>query len=208
MIFTDILVLLAAYVIGSFPTAWLAGKVFGGKDYDIREHGSGNVGAANATRNLGWKAGIITFLFDFFKGFAVIFWLPALISAQSMGFETARVLLSVLVLIGHSYPVFIRFRGGKGVATTAGIIMAFRWEVGLVCMAVFIIAVLISRQSGIGSICATIFFPLSNLFMLYVLDIPISPQMLWFSIALPFFILFTHRENIRKILQGTNQKDF
>ncbi|MFO7840701.1 MAG: glycerol-3-phosphate 1-O-acyltransferase PlsY [Fidelibacterota bacterium] len=208
MLFTDILVFLSAYIIGSIPTAWIVGKMFGGKDYDIREHGSGNVGAANATRNLGWKAGALTFIVDSFKGFAVIFWLPALIVTSSLSFETTRVLLAVLVLIGHSYPVFILFRGGKGVATTAGIIFAFRWEVGLVCMAIFIIVVLLSRQSGIGSIFATFFFPVSNLFMLFVLNISISPQMLWFSIALPFFILFTHRENIKKILRGENKKDF
>lgn len=208
MLIIEILILLAGYIIGSFPTAWIAGKIFGGKDYDIREHGSGNAGATNVIRNLGWKAGILTFLVDAFKGFAVIYWLPSLMVTDMLSFQTARVVLASLVLIGHTYPVFILFRGGKGVATTAGIIFAFRWEIGLVCMAVFVIALLLSRQSGVGSISASFFFPVSTLFMLYVLDIPISPQMLWFSIALPFFIVFTHRENLSKIFRGVHKKDF
>ena len=87
MIIANILIVILAYLIGSFPTAWILGKIFGGRDYDIRKHGSGNVGATNAIRNLGWKAGFVTFLFDAFKGFAVTFWMPALV-AEGVEFET------------------------------------------------------------------------------------------------------------------------
>ena len=202
---TDILVIILAYLIGSFPAAWVLGKIFGGKDYDIRQHGSGNVGTTNVIRNLGWKAGLVTFLLDAFKGFAVAFWMPPLMSQE---FETARVILAAIVLIGHTYPIYINFRGGKAVATTAGIIFAFRPEVGLFCLAIFIIVVLLSRQSGVGSISASIAFPIANLLYKYAFNMEISNQMLWFSIVLPLFIIFTHRENIAKIIRKENKKDF
>jgi glycerol-3-phosphate acyltransferase PlsY len=199
--------MILAYLIGSFPAAWVLGKIFGGKDYDIRKHGSGNVGTTNVIRNLGWKAGLTTFVLDSFKGFAVTFWLPGLMT-EGLEFETARVILAAIVLLGHTYPVYINFRGGKAVATTAGIIMAFKPEIGLICLAVFAIVVLISRQSGIGSISASFAFPITNLIFRFGFGAQISNPMLWFSIVLPFFIVFTHRENITKIIKKENKKDF
>jgi glycerol-3-phosphate acyltransferase PlsY len=202
-----ILVSALAYLIGSIPTAWICGKILKGREYDIRDHGSGNVGTTNVIRNLGWGAGIVTFLVDAMKGFAVVFWLPVLIH-EALDIESARVLLAAMSLIGHSFPVFINFRGGKGVATTAGIIFAFRWEIGLICLAAFIVALLLSRQSGVGSIAASFFFPIINILYKFVLDIPIPMQMFWFSLAVPVFIVFTHRENISKIFRGIHKKDF
>ena len=204
---TNVLVVILAYLIGSFPAAWVLGKIFAGKNYDIRKHGSGNVGATNVIRNLGWKAGISTFLLDAFKGFAVTFWLPALMT-EGIEFETARVILATAVLIGHTFPIYINFRGGKAVATTAGVIFAFRPEIGLICLVVFVSMVLISRQSGVGSISAALAFPITTLIMRFAFNVVISPQMLWFSIAIPFYIVFTHRENIAKIFRGDNKKDF
>lgn len=205
MSLTDVLIMILAYLIGSFPTAWVLGKIFAGKDYDIRKHGSGNVGTTNVIRNLGWKAGLTTFILDSFKGFAVTFWMTALMSQE---FEIARVILAVVVLIGHTYPVYINFRGGKAVATTAGIMLAFRPEVALVCLVVFIVVVLLSRQSGIASIAAAFAFPIAIIIFKFAFKMDISQQILWFSIALPFFILFTHRENIAKIIRKENKKDF
>lgn len=204
---TNILIMILAYLIGSFPAAWVLGKIFGGRDYDIRKHGSGNVGTTNVIRNLGWKAGLTTFILDSFKGFAVTFWLPNLM-IEGLEFETARVILAAIVLLGHTYPIYIHFRGGKAVATTAGIIMAFKPEIGLICFGVFVLVVLLSRQSGIGSISASFAFPITNLIYKYVFHADISPTMLWFSIVLPFFIVFTHRENIAKIIRKENKKDF
>lgn len=203
----NIIIMILAYLIGSFPAAWVLGKIFAGKDYDIRKHGSGNVGTTNVIRNLGWKAGLTTFILDAFKGFAVTFWMPTLMTG-TLNFETARVLLAIIVLIGHTYPIYINFRGGKAVATTAGIIFAFRPEVGLFCLIIFILVVLLSRQSGIGSIAASFAFPIANLILIFVFKQHISPQMLWFSIGLPFYIVFTHRENIAKIIRKENKKDF
>ena len=204
---TNVIVVILAYLIGSFPSAWILGKIFAGRSYDIRKHGSGNVGTTNVIRNLGWKAGAATFILDAFKGFAVTFWLPVLMT-EGMEFETARIVLAAVALIGHTFPIYINFRGGKAVATTAGVILAFKPEVGLICLLVFVIVVLISRQSGIGSISASFAFPVTNLIMRFVFDVAISPQMLWFSIVLPFFIVFTHRENLTKIFKGENKKDF
>ena len=202
-----ILISLLAYLLGSIPTAWILGKILKGKTYDIRAHGSGNVGTTNVIRNLGWSAGIITFVVDALKGFAVVFWLPVLLK-DSMGPESAKVLLASMALIGHTFPVFINFRGGKGVATTAGIIFAFRWDIGLICMAAFIVALLLSRQSGVGSIAASFMFAIVNLFYKYVFNIAIPAEMFWFSLAIPLFIVFTHRANISKIIWGVNKKDF
>ena len=203
----NILIMVLVYLIGSFPSAWVLGKIFAGRKYDIRKHGSGNVGTTNVIRNLGWKAGAATFILDSFKGFAVIFWLPSLMT-EGLEFETARAILAAIVLIGHTFPIYINFRGGKAVATTLGIIMAFRPEIGLICLGVFGIVVLLSRQSGVASISAAFAFPVASLIMRFAFNLDISNQMLWFSIALPFFIVFTHRENIAKIFRGDNKKDF
>ncbi|MDD3094822.1 MAG: glycerol-3-phosphate 1-O-acyltransferase PlsY [Candidatus Marinimicrobia bacterium] len=203
----SITVMIAAYFIGSVPTAWIMGKILKGREYDIRDYGSGNVGTTNVIRNLGWPAGLITFLFDSLKGFVVIYWIPQLITPP-FALETAQVLLGAIALIGHTFPVYIGFRGGKAVATSVGIIFAFSWQIGLICMAAFIITLLISRQSGVASMCAAFFFPLSNLAFHFFTDFSIPPQMLYVSIAIPFYILFTHRENIRKIQTGKNKKDF
>ena len=207
MSFINILIMILAYLIGSFPAAWVFGKIFGGRDYDIRKYGSGNVGTTNVIRNLGWKAGVATFIIDSFKGFAVTYWMPSLMNGD-MAFETARVVLAAIVLFGHTYPIYINFKGGKAVATTAGIIMAFRPEIGLICLAVFVIALAISRQSGIGSISASFAFPITNLIMRFAFHVDIPDQMLWFSIALPIYIVFTHRENLTKIFRGENKNDF
>lgn len=202
-----IIIFILAYLIGSVPSAWIMGKIFRGQHYDIRDHGSGNVGTTNVIRNLGWLPGLMTFIIDSFKGFAVVFWMPELITSI-MNYDIARVLLSVLVLVGHTFPVFIRFRGGKAVATSAGIIFAFHWEICIIGFFVFLIVLLISRKSAIASISAAFSFPAANLFFHFVLNQPVPPPILWFSIALPFFILYTHRENIRKIISGTSKKDF
>ncbi|MDD3716054.1 MAG: glycerol-3-phosphate 1-O-acyltransferase PlsY [Candidatus Marinimicrobia bacterium] len=207
MYLSSIMVLIIAYFIGSVPTAWILGKILKGRDYDIRDHGSGNVGTTNVIRNLGWPAGLTTFIFDSFKGFAVLYWMPPLITGL-FSLETARIVLGILVLIGHTFPVYIGFRGGKAVATTAGIIFAFSWQIGLICMAAFILILLLSRQSGVASMGAAFFFPLSTIFFHFFTEMSISLQMLCFSIAIPFYILFTHRENIRKIQTGKNKKDF
>lgn len=201
-----ILIFILAYFLGSIPGAWIMGKLFKGNSYDIRDHGSGNVGTANVIRNLGWLPGLLTFIIDSLKGFAVVFWMPALL--PSIEYHLAAVLLGVAVLIGHTFPVYISFRGGKAVATSAGIILAFHWEAALVCFVIFVIVLLLFRQSGIASMSAAFSFPLTMLFFHFVTDLPMAAPVLWFSIVLPFFILFTHRENIRKIIRGTGKKDF
>lgn len=201
-----ILVFILAYFLGSIPSAWIMGKIFKGPEYDIREHGSGNVGTANVIRNLGWLPGLLTFLIDSLKGFAAVFWMPALL--PSIEYHLAAVLLGVAALIGHTFPVYIGFRGGKAVATSAGIVLAFHWEAALAGFVIFTIVLLLFRQSGIASMSAAFSFPLTMLFFQFLLDHPVAEPVLWFSVVLPFFILFTHRENIRKIRSGNSKKDF
>lgn len=199
--------LFLCYIIGSVPTAFIIGRINEGGKYDIRQHGSGNSGATNVYRNLGILAGIVTLLFDAFKGYAVVHWMPSLYEGP-MEASVVLVLCAAVALLGHTFPVFIGFKGGKGVATTVGIMIAFNPYYALGCAIFFLALVLITKQAGIGSIVGAISFPLVVLFLKFVFHIPAEVPLILFSWLVPIFILLTHRSNIQRIIKGENKKDF
>ena len=196
--------LLAAYLLGSIPTAVWAGRLF--MNIDIREHGSGNAGAANAIRVLGWKVGIPVLLTDMAKG-----WLSAMLpvffdladpgSALAVNLQIAT---GMIAIAGHVFPVFAGFRGGKGVATTAGVLLAINPLLTLSCLAVFIIVVLLTRIVSVSSISAGISFPV---FLFTLFDTP-SPLFKIFSVFIAVALLITHRKNIQRLLKGEEKKFF
>lgn len=199
--------LFLCYLIGSVPTAFIIGRIQEGGKYDIRQHGSGNAGATNVYRNLGILAGILTLLFDAFKGYAVVHWMPSLYEGPTAA-NLLPVLCAAVALLGHTFPVFIGFKGGKGVATTVGIMLAFNPYYALGCAVFFIVLVLITKQAGIGSMGGAVAFPFVVLFLRFVFGIPADGPLIWFSWSVPVFILLTHRTNIQKIIKGENKKDF
>ena len=193
---------LSAYLLGSIPTAVIIGKTF--FNIDVRKHGSGNAGATNTFRILGFKAGISVFLIDGLKGFlatylAIIFNLDTLIHLPIIFIQF---LLTVAAVTGHIFPVFAGFHGGKGVATMLGSIFGILPFGALLSFGVFLPVFIISRFVSLGSILGGISFPFWVYFVLGKHD----SWTVGFSIFFALILLFMHRKNIQRLLQGEENK--
>jgi acyl phosphate:glycerol-3-phosphate acyltransferase len=200
-----ILEVLVAYVIGSIPTATLVGKLF--YRIDIREHGSGNAGATNTIRVLGYKAGIPVLLFDVFKGWfavqLVTFFQPGPMSPETITY--IKIALALAVVLGHIFPVFAGFRGGKGVGTLAGVGIALYPVAILIVLVIFIITLASTRFVSLSSILGALAFP----FIVIFITKQHNPGLMALSVLVGVFIPITHRNNIRRLLKGTeNRFDF
>ena len=205
--FELILLLSASYVTGSIPTSIIVSKVF--KGIDIREHGSGNAGATNVFRVLGWKQALIVVVVDIFKG-----WLPAAVYATSL-FQgqpieetgVLQILCDFAAVLGHTYTIFAEFKGGKGGGTLGGMLLAlFPVSVPL-CLIVFAVVLILTGYVSVGSILASAALPIF-LFILPPLGFadtaPLS--LLIFSLLVPWFIIFTHRSNISRLRSGAENR--
>lgn len=190
----SLLCVLIGYLCGSISTAvWYGMLVYG---VDIRNHGSGNAGATNSLRVLGKQAGILVLVIDFLKGF-----LPILV-VQRLGFDETTVLLSgFAAVLGHLLPVFSKFKGGKGIATSMGVIVGVFPLGALVCLIIFSLCVLLTKYVSLGSILGALAFPIS-----VVMFSTYSTILLIFSICLALLLVFTHRKNIGKLLSGVESK--
>ena len=197
--------LIAAYLLGSIPTAVWLGQAFYG--VDVREYGSGNAGATNTFRVLGKKPGIVVMTIDILKGFTAtkLAYLIGLsvtgpkYSAQFVNYELA---LGVIAVMGHLFPIFAGFRGGKGVATLFGMVLAVNPWTALLCVSVFITVLLISKYVSLSSICAGFAFPLGTVF---VFQSSVKAEVLY-SICVCVLILVTHQKNIERLLKGKESK--
>ena len=203
--FTYIIVGLIAYCIGSISSSVIISKRMA--DFDVREKGSGNAGTANVLRSVGKGAAALTLICDVLKG--VIAVLIAFIVGKIVGGTIDRVLLvqiaGILVLLGHTFPIFFGFRGGKGIATGLGIILVCNWQIGLICLAFYAVMMLLTRISAVGSLSAAVLFPILTLFLhrYYI----ISGNYFVFALIVALLILFNHRSNIIRLLQG-NENSF
>ncbi|RWU09811.1 glycerol-3-phosphate 1-O-acyltransferase PlsY [Pedobacter chitinilyticus] len=197
--------LIAAYLLGSIPTAVWLGQAFYG--VDVREYGSGNAGATNTFRVLGKKPGIVVMTIDILKGFTAtkLAYLIGLsvtgpkYSAQFVNYELA---LGVIAVMGHLFPIFAGFRGGKGVATLFGMVLAVNPWAALLCVSVFVTVLLISKYVSLSSICAGFTFPLGTVF---VFQSSVKAEVLY-SICVCVLILVTHQKNIERLLKGKESK--
>ena len=189
------------YLIGAFPSAVVLGRVFRG--VDVREQGSGNAGGTNAWRVLGWRIGLPVMLLDVAKGAlcaAGISRLP--LGAVPVDAQTLAVLCGVVAVLGHVFPVYIRFRGGKGVGTAAGMLIATAPFPVLFALVAFALCLFGFGCVSCGSILAAWTVPLSILVMNFVGSLR-HPLALWIvTFALALFITITHRQNIGRILRG------
>jgi acyl phosphate:glycerol-3-phosphate acyltransferase len=202
---TLLLVLVAAYLLGSIPTAIIVGKLLRG--IDIRQHGSGNAGGTNVFRVLGWKPGVSVMLIDVFKGFVATYWLPQLaFAATTLELQTVQLLCGVAAIVGHIWTVFAGFRGGKGVGTAAGMLLALFPLAVLICLAVFAIMLFATRIVSISSMTAAVAFPIVLSLFKYVWQKPVTPTLYYFSFFAAALIVFTHRSNIKRLLNGTENK--
>ncbi len=197
--------LIAAYLLGSIPTAVWLGQAFYG--VDVREYGSGNAGATNTFRVLGKKAGIAVMFIDIFKGYTAT-QLAALIGLSVTGqqgstpFVNYQLALGVIAVMGHLFPIFAGFRGGKGVATLFGMTLAVDYRAALVCVIVFVVVLLLTKYVSLSSICAGFAFPIG---IVFVIQSSIKSEVLY-SIAVCVLILVTHQKNLERLLKGKESK--
>lgn len=194
-----------AYLFGSIPTAVWLGQSF--YKVDVREYGSGNAGATNTFRVLGTRAGVAVMLIDILKGWTATnlayFIGPSitgpLAAAQFVNYQLA---LGVIAVVGHLFPVFAGFRGGKGVATLFGMLLAVHFQAALVCASVFLIILLLTRYVSLSSICAGFAFPFSTAFLFHTS----VKSVLLYGICICILILITHQKNIERLLKGKESK--
>ena len=188
--------LLASYLLGSIPTSHVVSKLFA--QIDLRQHGSGNLGATNLYRVLGWKYAVPVALFDIAKGaIPVLFFAPQV--SQSQLFALA---CGVAAIVGHVFSVFVRFRGGKGVATAAGAMLGLTPLALGVAALVWVIVVRATGYVSLGSIGAAVVLPIA----IYWLEDSVAPEVFWIAVAVAAGVIFLHRRNIQRLLKGTEHR--
>lgn len=189
-------VLLAvAYVLGSIPTSYAVGRSIHG--IDLRKHGSGNLGATNTFRVLGWRAAVPVIIVDVGKGWVPAAFFPIWDGAPAPEWALAY---GAAAIMGHVFSVFVNFRGGKGVATSAGVFMAIApWAV-LIGAVVWTVVVVLTRTVSLGSLLAAVVLPIA----VYATGEPLLE--LWLSLALSAFVIYAHRGNIRRLLRGEESR--
>ncbi|MCF7796893.1 MAG: glycerol-3-phosphate 1-O-acyltransferase PlsY [Lentisphaeria bacterium] len=202
-----IVVLFLSYIIGSIPTSIIVSRLF--YHTDIREYGSKNAGATNVFRTFGWKPALTVMLVDVLKG-----WFPAWYVgthtiegiALSGNVDALMIMAGFAAVLGHTYTVFARFKGGKGVGTAAGMLIAL-FPVALpICLAVFILTLLFSGMVSLGSMLAALTLPIVLILMIFLAGYSVSQTLMIFSLLIPLFIIFTHRSNVGRILAGTENR--
>lgn len=187
-----LLMVFFAYLLGSVPTGFLLGRFSG---VDVRRAGSGNVGATNVARVVGKKQGLLTLLGDAAKGFV-----PVYLSVH-LGFDpTVTGLAALAVFSGHLYPLFLKFQGGKGVATALGIFLSLAPMATVVVVFVFAFVAMASRMISLGSLVAAGFAPIAFWFFSY------PPFLVWLSLLIGLLIILRHRENIQRLISGVEPR--
>jgi glycerol-3-phosphate acyltransferase PlsY len=209
------IVIILSYVVGSIPTSIIASKLLHGMD--IRQHGSGNAGGTNVMRVLGWKIGLAVILFDLFKGVvatifvARLFWDPSLPFQNRTPFEdftVVQIICGVAAILGHVWTLFAGFRGGKGVATGAGMLLALAPIEFAVAVVIFAAVFSSSRYVSLGSIAGAVAFPLTMFFRENIFKVEIHGYhtLIFFAIGTSLLLIYTHRENIKRLIRGTENK--
>ncbi|HOZ40151.1 MAG: glycerol-3-phosphate 1-O-acyltransferase PlsY [Flavobacteriales bacterium] len=193
---------MVAYLFGSIPSSVWWGRFFHG--IDVREHGSRNAGATNTFRVLGWRAGVPVLMLDIAKGFLPVRILPNFsgLEPDTAPWMWLRVALVLATVVGHLYPVFAGFKGGKGVATSLGGVLAVHPGAAAICVAVFALVFLLSRYVSLGSLSAAIAFPLAMAMVFH----ETSVVKVGFAVVLCVMVFYTHRENIGRLLRGEENR--
>jgi glycerol-3-phosphate acyltransferase PlsY len=194
------------YGLGSIPFGYLIAKLGHGRD--IRQSGSGNIGAANVTRTIGKGAGILTLLLDAGKGYVAVWLTKAVASAhQHTGEETITLMMTagLAAIVGHFFPVWLKFKGGKGVATGAGVFLPICWPAVVGALVVWVGTVAATRYVSLGSMLASASLP-ALIYFLYVPGYAPPHSLLWGSVAVAAGIVLKHYENIGRLAAGTEPK--
>ena len=204
-----ILIALVAYLIGSINFSIIFSKKFAG--FDIREKGSGNAGSTNMLRSVGKKAAALTLVCDILKGVIAI-GLSIIIGKLNpeVNKELLLQIAGLFVILGHTFPVFFGFKGGKGVATSLGVLLLTNWKIGLICLIFALLLMALTKMVSLGSCSAAILFPVLTLFIndsyTVLTDEKKGNVYFIYSVILALIVLFNHRANIKRIINGTENK--
>ncbi len=210
---STVTVLFISYLMGSIPSAIWVGKIF--KGVDVREHGSGNAGTTNTFRVLGVPFGVTVFVMDFMKGFVPSFWLSILafdlfsgpLAPPLWDVEAfLKIMCGLLAVIGHMFPIFAKFRGGKGAATACGMLFGVEPISISISFAIFGIVLLSSKYVSLASIISTAVYPVTLLIMKYALGMDVDGSIIIFSFIVAFGIIYRHKSNIQRLKDGTESK--
>ena len=204
-----IIVAIIAYLIGSINFSIIISKKMAG--FDVREKGSGNAGTTNMLRSVGKKAAAITLVCDILKG-VVSIGLAIIIGniTKNLDRELLLQIAGIAVILGHTFPIFFGFKGGKGVATSLGVLLLSNWQIGLICLVFAIVLMALTKMVSLGSCAAAVLFPVLTLFInehYTVLTEGKNGNVYFvYSVILAIIVLYNHRENIKRILNGTENK--
>lgn len=199
-----LLIILLSYLVGSIPTSIVTGKLIFGKD--VRDYGSGNAGGTNAWRTFGWKTGVFVMLADVGKGVVATLFVSQLPAPEALSHEVVQLIAGSSAVLGHIWTIFAGFKGGKGVGTAAGMLVALYPVAILICLAIFGLVLVFTGFVSASSMSAALALPV----VLWIMDTTgwraISPTLFYFSIPIALLIFFTHRSNIKRLINGTENR--
>lgn len=204
-----IIVAVIAYLIGSINFSVLISKKMAG--FDVREKGSGNAGTTNMLRSVGKKAAAITLICDILKGVVSIL-ISIIIGniTKNLDRELLLQIAGIAVVLGHTFPIFFGFKGGKGVATSLGVLLMSNWQIGLICLVFAVVLMALTRMVSLGSCAAAVLYPVLTLFINQHYTVLTEGKngrvYLVYSVILAIIVLYNHRSNIKRILNGTENK--
>ena len=200
--YSNLTLIMLAYLMGSVPSAVWIGKMLYG--IDVRDYGSGNAGATNTFRVLGKKAGLPVLIMDILKGFLAVkmVWLTGKYLPDTQQFINLELSLGIASLLGHIFPIFAGFRGGKGVATLLGILCAVHIGAALICIGIFVLTLLLTQYVSLSSMMAALTFPISIMFIYH----ETVPGLNIFAMFVCILVFITHQKNIERLLRGEEGK--
>ena len=196
---------IVAYLIGSVSFSVIFSKKFAG--FDVREKGSGNAGSTNMLRSVGKGAAALTLLCDVLKGVVAILiaiGIGNLVQSADKGLLVQ--IAGIAVVIGHTFPIFFGFKGGKGVATSLGILLMTNWQIGLICLVFALVLMALTQMVSLGSCAAAVLFPVLTLFIKDHYIVAEGGSYFIYSVILAVIVLYNHRSNIKRMLNGTENK--
>lgn len=201
---TYIIIAIIAYLLGSISFSVIISKKMAG--FDVRQKGSGNAGTTNVLRSVGKKAAIITLILDVLKGVVAIL-VAYMVGKIANNLDKSLLIqiAGIAVIIGHTFPIFFGFKGGKGIATSLGVLLMTNWNIGLICLVFALVLMALTRIVSLGSIAAAILFPVLIIFMPsnnYIVE----GNYIVYSIILAVLVIYNHRANVKRLLNGTENK--
>lgn len=200
-----IAIIFLSYLAGSIPTSIIMSKLTRG--IDIRDYGSGNAGATNAIRVLGWKIGLVVIIVDVGKGILATLLISQIGREQvPLHHNLVQIIAGISAVLGHIWTIFAGFKGGKGVGTAAGMLFSLYPLAGVICLLIFAVVLFTARYVSVASMTAAVSLPIVSLILKHFFDYEISNELIYFSIFMAILIVFTHRSNIKRLLRGEENR--